>query len=105
MKNTTLDDARELAKGLTDKIEQVRRDTADSFESAADSVRATAEHGCDAIGNLAQGAAKRLDSTAKIVRKYDLSRSMRNMVRENPGIAVGVGVAVGLFAGLSMRRH
>lgn len=90
--------------GLTDKIEQVRQGAADSFESAADSVRATAEHGREAIDKVAQGAAERLDATAKVVREYSPVGSLRNIVRENPGIAVCVGVAVGLFAGLSLRR-
>jgi ElaB/YqjD/DUF883 family membrane-anchored ribosome-binding protein len=91
--------------GLTDKIEEVRQGAADSLESAADTVRAKAEHGLDAIDNMAQGAAQRLDATAKMVRDCSPAGSLRHFVRENPGAAVCVGVAVGLLAGLSLRRN
>ena len=90
--------------GLTEKIDQARQGAADTFEDVADTVRATAKQSRKAIDELAQGTAERLDATAKVVRNYRPEISLRKMVRENPGAAVCVGVAVGLVAGLSLRR-
>ena len=105
MRNDPMESARVMGEGLAGKIDHAREGAARSLENAADSVRSTAERGVDAVDNLAEGTAARLDSTARIVRSYSPMCGVQKMVRENPGVSLCVAMAVGLFAGLSVRRN
>ena len=100
-----IDAAKHLGETLAENIDHVRREAADSLEDAASTVRSSAAHGIDAIDHLAEGAAGRLDSTAKYVREHDPLCAVRNTIRRNPGITLLCGIAAGFFVGYSTRRN
>src|SRR5580700_3092901 len=85
-----------IAEALTDKIDHVRQETAESLDHAASTVRSTAARGIDAIDNVAEAAATRLDSTAKYIRTYNPLGALQNVMKQSPGITLCVGIAAGL---------
>jgi hypothetical protein len=93
-----------MAETLTDKIGNVREEAAESLGNAASTVRSTAARGIDAIDNLAEAAATRLDSTAKYIRTYDPFGALRRAMQRSPGITLCAGIAAGLLVGFSVRR-
>ena len=89
-------------KSFGDKADEVRIRTAESLESAADSVRAAGSEGAEAISGLAKGAGKTLDDGATRVRSFtgiDVIGDLRSTVRRNPVGSLAIAVAVGLIAG------
>jgi hypothetical protein len=100
----TIDEMIRLGENATEKIDQARRDTAQALESAASTVRSTAIHGKDAIENLAEGAASRLEATANQVRNFHPFSSLRGVMGRSPGIVLGVGIVAGFMTAYSLRR-
>jgi hypothetical protein len=94
-----------IAEALTDKIDHVRQEAAESLDHAASTVRSTAARGIDAIDNMAEAAATRLDSTAKYIRSFDPLGAARRVMQGSPGVTLCVGVAAGLLVGWSFRRN
>jgi ElaB/YqjD/DUF883 family membrane-anchored ribosome-binding protein len=93
-------------KSFEDKADGIRERTAESLESAADSVRAAGDNSADAISGLANHAGKKLDSTATYVRAFaggHLLSDLRDNVRRNPVGSLTVATAVGLLAGFACR--
>jgi ElaB/YqjD/DUF883 family membrane-anchored ribosome-binding protein len=89
-----------------DPTEDVRKRTAETLESAADSVRAAGHEGADALKNFATDAGGRLDSTADYVRTFaggDVLGNLRHKVRGNPVGSLAVASAIGLVAGICWR--
>jgi hypothetical protein len=93
-----------MADTLTEKIDHVRQEAAESLDNAASTVRITGARGADAIDKMAESAADRLGSTAKFVRYYSPLRSLRRVMRQSPGMTLCVGIAAGLLVGISARR-
>jgi hypothetical protein len=93
-----------MVETLTDKIDHVRQEAAESLDNAAFTVRSTAARGIDAIDSLAEATAGRLDSTAMYVRNYSPLGALRSVLRRSPGITLCAGVAAGLLVGFSVRR-
>jgi hypothetical protein len=93
-------------RSFKEQTDGVRERTAESLESAADSVRAAGEEGATTIGNLANDAGEKLDYSAGYVRSFaqgDVLAGVRNTVRINPVGSLAVAAAVGLVAGISFR--
>lgn len=96
--------AMHLAETITDKIGNAREEAAESLDHAASTVRATAARGIDAIDNLAEATATRLDSTAEYVRACNPVGALRKMMKNSPGVTLCVGLAAGLLVGFAVRR-
>ena len=89
-----------------DKADGVRKRTAESLESAADSVRAAGDESADVISDLANEAGQKLDSTATYVRTFaggDVLAGLRHTVRRNPVGGLALATAVGVVAGFLWR--
>ena len=76
-------------KSIETKTDEVRARTAESLESAAASLRTAANHSAEAINDLADGAGKKLDSTATLIRPCSSSRMLggvrgNSVRREHP---------------------
>ena len=94
--------AGDLARSAGQQLDQARRNTADVLHTAASSVRTTGSRGADAIGQVATGAADKLDATASFVQEHDLGSaitSLRRFGRRHPTSTLLAGMAVGVFAG------
>lgn len=91
---------------IDEKANDIRERTAESFESAADSVRSAGTHGASMISDLADRAGEKLDSTATYVRGLDgddLVTTLRRTVRRHPVGSMVLAIAVGVVAGASYR--
>ncbi len=91
----------------TEQTDCVREQTAESLESAADSVRSAGKHGAAALSDLANGAGGKLDTTAAYVRAFegeDLVTELRHTIRRHPIASLALGAAIGLIAGFVCRR-
>jgi ElaB/YqjD/DUF883 family membrane-anchored ribosome-binding protein len=92
------------ARSFEDQTAGVRERTAESLESAADSIRAAGDEGASTISDLANEAGEKLDSTASYVRTFaqgDVLAGVRHTVRSNPMGSLALAAAVGLVAGFS----
>jgi ElaB/YqjD/DUF883 family membrane-anchored ribosome-binding protein len=99
-----VDEVMRMGENVSEKIDQARRGAAESLESAASTVRSTAAQGKDAIETLAEGAATRLDSTAKYVRNFRPVSSVGRTMGQNPWITFSIGIAAGILVAFSLRR-
>jgi hypothetical protein len=88
-------------------LDEARDETGSALHSAASSVRKTGRQGSEAIGNLATGAADRLDATASYVENHDLRDAFTGLrkfgSRHLTGFLVAA-VAIGFFAGATLNR-
>ena len=83
-------------QSLADKADVVRERAAESLESAA-----------AAIGDLANDAGRKLNSTAAFVRPCadgEKLSGLRNSVRRNPMGSLAIAAAFGVVAGFACRR-
>lgn len=97
----------ERASPMEEMIDTVRESTAESIESAAESVRAAGNQGAQAISGLANDAGEKLDSTADYVRNLatgDMFGEFRQNVCRHPVASVTLAAAIGLLAGVTCRR-
>ena len=88
-------------------IDTARRRTADTLESAADSVRSAGDQGASAISDVANNAGDKLDSTAAFVRALPARGTiagLRQTVRRNPMGSLLFATAVGIVAGIACRQ-
>lgn len=88
-------------------MSDVRKRTAESLESAADSVRIAGDRGATAVSDLANGTGEKLDSTATYVRTFagrDAFTGLRRAVRRNPVGSLALATAIGLVAGFAYRQ-
>ncbi len=93
-------------KSLDEKAQGIRDSVADSFESAADTVRSVADDGVSKINDLAGQASKKLDSTATCVRGWagpNMLGGLRGRVNRQPIRCLAIAAAVGLVAGVTWR--
>jgi ElaB/YqjD/DUF883 family membrane-anchored ribosome-binding protein len=95
-------------KAFAERVDDTRKRTADTLESAADSVRTAGNESAAAIHHLTEETGKRLDSTASVVRNTCVSEKLlggfRNSIRRNPMTSLAVAAAFGILAGFSCRR-
>lgn len=109
-----MNDVKTNLKSLGDKADDIRKRAADTLESAAESVRTAGNQGADTIHEFAGEAGKKLDSTAKYVRKACVKRAFGaektfggflSSIRRNPLRSLALATAVGVVAGFSCRRQ
>jgi len=92
-------DLENKAAGITTKV-------ADTLESAAQRVRATADEGASTLNDLADQAGKKLDNGATCVRSFahrKMRRSLRDKVRANPMRSLAAATVLALVAGITWR--
>jgi hypothetical protein len=96
-----------LGRSAGKKLDDARDETAGRLHTAASSVRATGRQGSEAIGNLANGAADRLDATGSYVEDHDLKDALTGLRRFGrrhlTGSLIAVAV-VGFIAGSALSR-
>ena len=97
----------ELGRSAGRKLDKARDETGEALHTAASSVRTTGRQGCEAIDDLATGAADRLDATASYVEDHDLRdvfTGLRGFARRHLTGSLVAAVAVGFLAGSAICR-
>jgi ElaB/YqjD/DUF883 family membrane-anchored ribosome-binding protein len=99
--------AEDLVRAAGKKLKEARNETVDGLQRAASSVRATGRQGSEAIDNLANSAADKLDATASYVENYDprdVLTGLRRAIRRYPAGSLVIATTIGLFAGCAIRQ-
>jgi len=99
--------ASQYGRVASQKIDQGRISTASGLESAANSLRSSAQTGGDAITQFANNAADRLQTTASYMREHSVGQmygDVEQVVRRNPGPSLIAAAAVGFLLGAALRR-
>ena len=99
--------AEHLVRSAGKKLQEARNETAGGLHAAASSVRNTGRQGSEAIGNLANNAADKLDATALCVESYDprdAITGLRRVISRHPARSVVIATAIGFFAGCAIRQ-
>jgi ElaB/YqjD/DUF883 family membrane-anchored ribosome-binding protein len=97
----------QLGRSAGRKLDEAREETGAALHTAASSVRKTGRQGSDAIGNLAAGAADRLDATASYVEDRNLRDAfagLRRFGRRHLTGSLVAAAAVGFLAGSALSR-
>jgi hypothetical protein len=107
----TLSHAQDRAKdfGLAggEKLDEARKGTADALENAAFSVRTNGRDGAQAIENMSEKAAGKLDFAAEYVRSHDVGGvlgNLRQVIGRNPTGFFILAAGIGFLAGSAFRR-
>ena len=98
------DKAAELGQTAADTLDSQRSTAASGLASAAETIRARADHlpGGDTVSGLAHSAADTLTSTADYVRQNDLQSMLADVeqvVKKNPGPSLMAAAFVGFLVG------
>ena len=98
------DKAAELGQTAADTLDSQRSTAASGLASAAETIRARADHlpGGDTVSGLAHSAADTLTSTADYVRQNDLQSMLADVeqvVKKNPGPSLLAAAFVGFLVG------
>lgn len=99
----TLEQVGSLGRAAEKKFAEARRQTADALKGSAGSVRDAGE----AIDELAEKTAVKLDQGAECVRNYDMGGllvNLQQLIRRHPAGFVTGAAAAGFLIGLSARR-
>jgi hypothetical protein len=97
----------DLSRSAGRKFDRARDETGEALHTAAASVRRTSRQGCDAIDNLAAGAADRLDASASFVEDQELEKAftgVRRFASRHLALSMIVAVAIGFVAGSALCR-
>ena len=98
----------DLSRTAGRKVGEAQVGTAEALENAASTVRTSGRTGSEAIDNLTESAAGKLDSTAAYVRSPRLEgtlRTFRQVIRRHPTSSLILGAAIGLLAGTVLWRR
>jgi len=101
------DSIQELGRSAGKKLDEAREETGGALHTAASCVRKTGRQGSEAIDNLANGAADRLDATADYVEDHDLGDALTGLRRFGRRHLTGslvVAGAIGFLAGSAISR-
>jgi hypothetical protein len=99
----TLGQVGALCRTAGKKVHDARCGTADALNGSASTVRDTAE----AIDELAENTAAKLDSTASFVRNYDPADvfvTLYKVIGRHPAIFLTGAAAAGFLLGFAARR-
>jgi hypothetical protein len=97
----------ELGRSAGSRLNEARDETANRLHTAASTIRKTGRQGSEAIGNLATGAADRLDATASYVEDHDLQdafNGLRRFGRRHLTGSLVFAAAVGFLAAAALNR-
>jgi ElaB/YqjD/DUF883 family membrane-anchored ribosome-binding protein len=99
--------AAQLGRTAAQKVDETRGSTAEALQSTADSLRSGAQSSGEAISNVANRTAEKLEFTARYVREHDFSgmiQDVEEVVRRNPTQSLCAAIAVGFLMGSALRR-
>src|SRR5436305_14490909 len=99
--------ASEYGRVASQKNDQGRISTASGLETAANSLRSSAQTGGQAISQFANTAADKLQTTASYMREHSVGQmygDVEHVVRRNPGPSLIAAAAVGFLLGAALRR-
>jgi ElaB/YqjD/DUF883 family membrane-anchored ribosome-binding protein len=99
--------AAQLGRTAAQMVDETRGSTAEALQSTTHSLRSTAQSSGEAITNVANRTAEKLESTAKYVREHDFRGMMQDVeevVRRNPTPSLFAAIAVGFLMGSALRR-
>jgi ElaB/YqjD/DUF883 family membrane-anchored ribosome-binding protein len=94
----------EAASRAKDKFDDARQPVVDKLHDAADKVR---EH-ADRISGAAEGAADRLDASAKYIKSLDARRMAKDLVgviKKHPAQSLLIAGVVGFLVARAFRSH
>ncbi len=98
--------AAHLGRSAAQKVDEGRGATAGALQSTANSLRSTAQSSGEAISNVANRTAEKLESTANYVRDHDFRGMMKDLeevVRRNPAPSLCAAVGLGFLMGAALR--
>lgn len=90
-------------EAMAEKVDNIRTRTAETLESAADTMRDTAE----TISSVAKQTGKKLDNSASFVRSCTSGKMFTpigNAIRKKPFQSLAIATALGLICGFTCRR-
>jgi len=100
--------ASDLGRRASQKADQVRTAAAGRLDSAASAVHERADNLLGPrVAGAAHGAADALQSSADYLREHDLGQmadDVRDLVRNNPGVALLGAAALGFLVGRALSR-
>ena len=99
----TMEQVGALGRTAGKKFTEARCDTANALKDSACSIRDAGE----AVGEMADNAAAKLDHSAEYVRDYDLGGvlvNLRKMIRHNPAGFVAGALVAGFLVGRAARK-
>ncbi|MBL0161836.1 MAG: hypothetical protein IPP47_32970 [Bryobacterales bacterium] len=99
----TVEQVGALGRTAGKKFAEARGETASALNASACSIRDAGE----AVGEMADNAAAKLDHSAEFVRDYEISgvlTSLRKMIRHNPAGFVAGALAAGFLVGRAARK-
>jgi len=102
------DRASELGRSAIQKVDESRSSTADTLKSTADSLRSGAQNSGQAISDVANKTAEKIESTANYIRDHDFRGMLvdiEHVVRRNPTPALIGAIGLGFLLGAAVRRR
>jgi hypothetical protein len=93
----------EKAFRIAEQVDDLGRETAESLHAAASSIR----KGLDAIDDLAEGVANKLDGAGSYVATHNVRRAIvesPQLVGRYPAESLLLAAGVGFLAGFAIRR-
>ena len=99
--------AADYGRSAADNIDRNVHNAASVLNRAATSIREKAGTGDTRVGNIAQTAAQKLETTAHYFENYDTREAVQQLetaVRSRPAVSLGIAFGVGLLIGWSMKR-
>jgi ElaB/YqjD/DUF883 family membrane-anchored ribosome-binding protein len=100
--------ASEFGRSAAQKVDESRSSTADTLKSTADSLRSGAQSSGQAITDVANRTAEKIESTATYIREHDfrgMLGDLEQVVRRNPTPALLSAIGLGFLIGAAFRRR
>lgn len=100
--------ASEFGRSAAQKVDESRGGTAATLKSGADSLRSGAQNSGQAISDVANQTAEKIESTANYIRDHDFRAMLgdiEQVVRRNPTPALIGAVGLGFLLGAALRRR
>jgi ElaB/YqjD/DUF883 family membrane-anchored ribosome-binding protein len=96
----------EFGRTAAQKVDESRGSTAATLKGTADSIRSGAQSSGQAITDVANRTAEKIDATADYIRDHDFRGMMADLeqvVRRNPTPALVGAIGIGFLLGAAMR--
>ena len=94
--------ASEFSRAAARKADETRGFTADTLQDTAESIRRCGQTSGEAITDLANESADKVESGARYVRAHDFAGMVGDVVRQNPGASLIAAVAAGFVIGAAL---
>ena len=104
--NQVKEKAAQFGRTAAQKVDEGRGSTAGALQSTADSLRSGAQSSGEALSNVANKTAEKLESTANYVRDHDFRGMMKDLeevVKRNPTPSLCAAIGLGFLMGAALR--